>query len=480
MSGQVDAFTIYPCVDNTNPPCDGTDDVRVRGVDQTAGTARILRAGGVLINIGDATGRAYDGSMHNSVLQSVNSADKVSWQTATDADPDFVGTRRGVKIGFTRAPFNKDLTNWATMGVTFTVAGADGNPPGALHLRLAINGQIVAGLALDSGNSWTRSVGPFNLTSPQNATSNWFVEFEKLGVYTMELSAEVTHATDPGDCDTDSDDVNDAFCASETYTFVVGPISDLAVEDGGASSFVAADRNALTVVAVNNGPSFPTAARVTGLPNGAVVLYVSEGSYDSVAGVWDIDELRPRDWYRSAGRPEPTLVLDAAAGDTATVSIASTEDYEVCVGPKSDPGDLSHTTKAACEAVANASWNSTPVYDYITANDTATVTAARGRGGVGPGVPSGSRVTTGVTAVMWDAVSYLYGVPVLRYEVQRLDGSSWISLDDEATGNVFVDTAPGAGRDYRVRAVNVGGRGWPLVAEHRCGAGGQSPARRST
>ena len=38
-----------------------------------------------------------------------------------------------------------------------------------------------------------------------------------------------------------------------------------------------------------------------------------------------------------------------------------------------------------------------------------------------------------------------YGVPVVRYEVQRLDGSSWTSLDDGVTENVYVDAAPSGG-----------------------------------
>ena len=45
------------------------------------------------------------------------------------------------------------------------------------------------------------------------------------------------------------------FCASETYTFHVGPMADLAVEDGGQSTYVADDQHALTIVAVNNGPN---------------------------------------------------------------------------------------------------------------------------------------------------------------------------------------------------------------------------------
>ena len=76
------------------------------------------------------------------------------------------------------------------------------------------------------------------------------------------------------------------------------------MEDGGASPHVAADRNALAIVAVNNGPDEPTGgARVTGLPTGAEVIHVSHGSYNGSAGVWNIGELKVRGRYLSAGCP---------------------------------------------------------------------------------------------------------------------------------------------------------------------------------
>ena len=293
------------------------------------------------------------------------------------------------------------------------------------------------------------------------------MEFEKLGTYEFTWHAVAKRSSLHGseNCNPNTDDppVNQIFCASETYTFHVGPMADLAVEDGGVSPHAAADQSALTIVAVNNGPDEPSGgARVAGLPTGAEVIYKSQGQYDSNTGVWNIGELKPRGYYGSRGEIEPTLVLGASAGDTASVSIASAKDYEVCIGPKDNPINLPHTTQSACEAVTNASWNSVPVYDYDDSNNKdVTITAARGTGGLGPSVPSGSRTTTGITAVTWDPVQYLYGLPVMRYEAQRLDGSSWTSLDDEVAVTVYVDTAPSAGRDYRVRAVNAAGAKGP-------------------
>ena len=84
QSGEVDTFTTYPCVGITTYPCDTTDDIRVRAVDKTTTPERVLSPDTVLIHVQDAPGRTFDGQMHNNVLQSVNNATTVSWQTATD------------------------------------------------------------------------------------------------------------------------------------------------------------------------------------------------------------------------------------------------------------------------------------------------------------------------------------------------------------------------------------------------------------
>ena len=467
LSDQVDAFTIYPCVGVTTSPCDSADDVRIRGVDRTTTPERLIDPDDVTVNIADASGRTYDGQIYNSVLQSVNSENEVSWQTATESDPDFVGTRKGVKIGFTRGPFNAHLDSWSTLRIKFTVEGADGPPPGTLHVRNSGTGRYL--FALNSGNSWTASVGPFNLVSPQNATAIWSIEFEKLGVYAMEFSAEATHATETGDCDTDGDNDNDAFCASETYTFHVGPMADLAVEGGGASHQVATDQHALTIAALNNGPNNTGGAKVTGLPTGAQVIHISQGTYDGANGEWDVGELKLRGYYSSRGEPDPTLVLSASAGDTANVSISNSANYEVCVGPKDNPGNLDHDNQTDCEAVTNASWNSTPVYDYDDSNNTVTLTAQAGTGG-GESAPTlqTPSVHTPSVGISWSEVDLLYGLPVKDYQVQwSTNGTDgWTQLDTDLPFNVLFDITIQSGqtRHYRVRAVNEAGVAGPWSA----------------
>ena len=272
-------------------------------------------------------------------------------------------------------------------------------------------------------------------------------------------------------CNPDGNGVNQIFCASETYTFHVGPMADLTLEDGGASSQVAADRSALTIVPANNGPAHSVGGRVTGLPTGAEVVHISQGSYDGAAGVWDIGELKLRGYYRSQGKPSPTLVLTATHGDSADVTIASSNDYEVCVGPKSNPVNLAHTTQSDCEAVTDASWNSTPVYDYNTDNNTAKISAAKGSGGGGgPGAPGmrGAKSNSRSVTIAWDEVEYLHGVPVLHHEVQKYmaDVEVWETVSGLLPVTQWTDFNVGSGAmpAYRVRAVNDAGVGGPWSA----------------
>ena len=234
-------------------------------------------------------------------------------------------------------------------------------------------------------------------------------------------------------------------------------MADLTVENGGASPHVATDQHALTIVAVNNGPNNAGSAQITGLPTGAEVIHVSHGSYNSNSGEWAVGELWPRGYYSSRGEPEPTLVLSAAAGDTANVSIANTKNYEVCVGPKSNPGNLDHTTQAACEAVTNASWNSTPVYDHNTANNTTTVTAAAGTGG-GEHAPASLAVmeTPLMNILMWEPVTELYDLEVTHYQVERWTGR-WTPLADGVPWTWYLDLEGRPNADYRVRALNAAG-----------------------
>ena len=207
---------------------------------------------------------------------------------------------------------------------------------------------------------------------------------------------------------------------------------------------------------------------MTGLPKGAEVLHISQGSYDETAGVWHIGELDIKDRRRSAGKPEGvTLVLGASAGDTVTAKVAY-ESYLVCIG--SDGSTLSHTTQSACEAVSGASWHEGTVYDYNDSDNTAVIRAARGPGGrpvrspgtpgAGAAAPGNPTATKGTTTVKWDPIGLLYGIPVVKYEVQEFQQSDWRLLDRVTTHNQYAVMQP-RGTSYRVRAVNSAGVAGP-------------------
>ena len=217
-------------------------------------------------------------------------------------------------------------------------------------------------------------------------------------------------------------------------------------------------------------------------PSGATEIRASHGAYDSVTGVWDIGELKPRGYYSSRGETEPTLVLSAAAAtDTASVSIANTKNYEVCVGPKSNPGNLDHTMQAACEAVTNASWNSTPVYDHNTDNNMATVMAVLGAGGGGSTPASVTVMDPDASGVLveWAAVAQVNGLGVTHYELER-SASPWKMVADDVTGTMYQDKeATGSANPvYRVRAVNEAGVAgpWSQTSGMRPGAPGNFTA----
>ena len=457
VSGQLDAFTVYPCVGITSSPCDSANDLRIRAVDADG---RLWNKGTAVIWVGADEGRIYDGHLHSTtrVLQSVNNGNTVSWQTAVAAGESYTNVvRHGVQLSFSRAPFAGHESDWKRPQYGFSARDVDGNtpPPGKVYFRSTTTGN-----ELRKAESPNYEERPTTLPSSEVTKTKFlrFLEFAKLGIYKITFHAAAKRSTLHGseDCLPDSNNppVNQAFCASETYTFHVGPMVDLEVRDGGASPHAPADQHALTIVAVNNGPSnLSSATQVTGLPSGAEVIHVSHGSYDSNAGEWNIGELRPRDYYRSRGESEPTLMLGASAGDTASVSIAGAKNYEVCIGPKSNPVNLAHTTQATCEAVTNASWNSVPVYDNNTGNNTVTITAQAGTSG-GESAPSSmsARQYGAATYVTWEPVERVYGVPVAHYEVER----NGVTLTDKPKGTTYLDTTAVSGSvSYRVRAVNA-------------------------
>jgi len=329
-----------------------------------------------------------------------------------------------------------------------------------VHLRQSWTRK--ASIRLNSGNSFDSPWRTNYLPSGDSTNpSNYYLEFEKLGTYLVTYTLQATHFSKTGDCDTDGDDANDAFCGSETSTFHVGPLQDLEVSGTNDAS---AGQTAYTIRAANNGPEHEVDATVkVVLPDGALVEdhEASEGTYDN--GTWRLPALKIRGYRHSQGKPEPvalTLILKDGGGapqEPAMATISLTDNsYNVCIA--SDRSTLAHDNEEDCTAdTANGgSWHEGTVYDPP-ANSKAKITAVKGTGGGGAGTQNSPRTQTGTTTtVMWDEVEYLYGLPVAHYEVQWL-GSDWTMLADTVIENEFVDAAPTGRRAYRVRAVNEAG-----------------------
>ena len=434
-SGEVRTWTLYACKDGVAANmCDTAAEVDVRVLATVEGSRedRVLRNAPALIHVKDKPGRVFDANSG-----SVTDGTTVSWQTRTDLDPDFTGTRNGVKVGLYREPVDDYIDNWTNYHPTLKVSGADGgDPPGLISVRSRTSGAAL--WALTSGNSWSaKRTSPFSLSSKNDSVAFVMLEFEELGTYVLDFDVDMLHAS----IDDDGVTGPDTFSGTGKTIFHVGPIADIGVRDGGASPHVAADRNALTLVATNNGLERFRGARVTGLPKGAEVLHRSQGSYDETAGVWRIGELDIKGRLRDVGKPEGvTLVLEASAGDTVAAKVAY-DPYLVCIG--SDGSTLSHTTKTACEAVSGASWHEGTVYDYIDSDNTAVIRAACGTGGrpvrspgtpgAGAAAPGNPTATKGTTTVKWDPIGL---------------------LDRVTTHNQYAVMQP-RGTSYRVRAVNA-------------------------
>ena len=436
-SADLHEFVSHPCVGDSNHPCDNTDDVRVRAIYAATDPPVILGPGVPVIFVPDNSAtRQYDGN-----TKSVNGENVASWQTT-------------VQIGY--EPYASEHERWGaiTHNLAYEMIGKVGAFD-KLHVRPAWGANDIF-LNNEQRNADLFSFSPG--ASGSNGPYDMTAEFEKLGTYKMEYTVTTTH--DNNTSDDTSDDVE--YTATGSYIFHVGPMTDLEVRDGGSSPHAAADRNALAIIAVNNSSIHSPVARVTGLPTGAEVIHISHGSYDGAAGEWDIGELRVRDYYRSAGESEPTLVLGASAGDTLNVSIASSENYEVCVGPKDNPGNLPYTTRAACEAVTSASWNSTPVYDYNADNNEAKVEARRGTDELPEGAPAHSeRADDAVVIVEWTVVETVNAYGVTHYEVWRQDDDDdpWERVERKVGINQWLDwrVTPRESYNYRVRAVNLAG-----------------------
>ena len=435
-SGETGLLTWYNCVGRTTYPCSDTDSVEFVVLGGSAALDAsllypIVKPDRVIVQIPDPSGRA---------TSSEDGSSDLVWSTGYDGDPVI---RSGVILG--EDLVSLDFSQW---GVD---SDNDGSRTGTLRVEVSGPGKLSTWATSGNGSApWeffgSATNGELTSGSWYLGAATWYAEFSKLGTYRVDFDGAI--AKNNG-TPTDTTDDTSYSIAKRTYVFHVGPMADLAVEDGGSSAHVAGNRNALTIVAINNGPDTASDAQVTGLPTGAEVLQISKGSYDPGAGVWDIGELKLRGYYDSRGEPAPTLVLAAAAGETASVSIANSTDYEVCIDSSGE--DVAAATESICEATTGNTWHSTEYYDYNDDNSTnVTITARRGTKGA---VALRTSEDTADVNLSWSPRTGAVGYGI---EVSEDDGAAWSLLAwwVGATSYTHTGVPQGAVRHYRVHAID--------------------------
>jgi len=299
----------------------------------------------------------------------------------------------------------------------------------------------------------TKSVfGPVNLTTVTENPDPLLIKFGALGLYIVELTFTATKSSM-------------VYSEMGTYTFHVGPISELAVMDSGeASPLAAAGQTAYTIHAANNGPDKPeeVLVQLVDVPEGAEVI-TSDGAYRELAETcagglceaeWDLGEMPITDTRTVRGQMEyPTLTLIAPAGANTPdiqATIANTQNYSV---------------------VIDGATHSTPYLDYIDDNNTATIVALPGTGETPPGTPQHLQAqffdSPPTALVQWDPVERLNGWPVSHYQLWKFEDEPGRPcqaprVDQDGAkieGTLYLDSGyvEDSRTCYYVRAVNTHG-----------------------
>ena len=502
QEGQIKLFAIYPCVDFTDYPCSSDDTVEMRvigyredsgaaGAAMAAGIARdeaVLKPDRVLVQVKDPEGRridTYSNEVNSIERGSVNSGTAPSWHTARADHGDIDSSVGGVKVLYTREKFTStQKTKFSKLDRTVTLTVLDGGT-GQARIRWPVTGNT----EFIPGETRTRTqdeIGDFNDGGPDIFSR--FVEFSTLGTYRFDYIATLTH--------TDTTNHPNPYSSNTgSYTFHVGPVSELAVSDGDGGLAPAGTR-AFNIVAVNNGPDDAPAVKVSlsGLDAGSCTGNSTKGSieFDNGECVWTIGELREPDYQQNIyGRDGEvlTIITSAAVGAEITATISNEQDYEVCIDSEGEDAPLD--TEAGCDDVDatwdatamtctashgrvlnidetacgnyDADWHTTKYYDYISENDSATIKA---KTGTGEGLPSlrGEQSKTTSVVVRWAPVAEVNGRKRTHYQVQKLT-DSWTTVALALETN-YVDTGVAAGDTprYRARAINDRGQEGPWSA----------------
>ena len=428
-SSQVDAIKIYPCVGNSDSPCDGTDDVRVRAVNKAVVPERVMVPESAIFHVLDVPNRKYDGGAN-----SVNAGTEVSWQTLLKWDGE---------------KFDEDdvHTEWSNLRDGFTASGINSEtPPGKVHIRAFEDPNFTLIYKMTPETSWIgKDTFGYDPEKGTNGPFDYTAEFEKLGTYKLEYKVEHKRATLDGDenCvpNTSEPPVNQRFCATETYIFHVGPTADIEVLSAQMTP------KGLEITAANNGPDNSLGARA---------VLTSDQSCEF------LDASRQRDWSPNTHAGNRTCVIENAkltdAQLAGTVPIGKVEndvDYTVCIGSDGNDVTPTKTSETACTGVTGASWHSGKVLDYVESNSEISLNDAP----VSPlsvNPPRTNTVTSLVTS--WPRMDELFGSPVSYYQVFLKDGSDWELLGDvpqaQTPQHDDADRGPSDSPSYHARAVN--------------------------
>ena len=444
QDGDAQIWTLYACRDQVPAnQCDTAGEVAADVRVTVEG--RNLPSDTAVIHVKDVPGRVFD-----SDDGSVTDGATVSWQTRTDPDPDFTGTREGVKVGLYREPVNRYINNWVNYQVTFKATGLNGeDPPGKISVRSSTTGR--AFWPLTRQNSWTHQhTTMYGLSSQSSFTTFRNVEFEELGTYVVDIYADMKHAT----IDDDNDGETDVFRATGRTIFHVGPVAELEV----SSAWQTPD--GLRIAAVNNGPDHSPGARAVLTTGQSCDFGGVFPTGDSLRGVGQSTTL-------TCVIPDVELTDDQLAGTEPIGHIENHVDYTVCIDSDGEDVRPKPDGESACQS-EGGTWHAGNVYDYIDGNNDIYLSQ-----GPPPAVdlqPARAR-TVSYLILSWARLEELSGSPVSHYHVERLDDGEWKRL-----GSVPQPEDPGEDPEYedqdeerapspryRVRAVNEEGVAGPWV-----------------
>ena len=269
----------------------------------------------------------------------------------------------GVQLAVSTVPVYDDRADWGKLAILTGVGGLKndgflppqaniscavptndvlpgGRPtlplaPGDVHRRQMYSGYTDGNHKTSYANyPWYKSKNVNYLESSRTRPWDRFFEFEKLGTYVLYYHLSGIRSS------TATLKPSQTFCDTARYVFHVGPVAELAVQNGTPPA------GGYQVVARNNGPDPAERAQVhlnvTGMQATASV-----GRWDPATGIWDLSQAwdeTNQQWVATKFYPDDEATLTFGAGSSrVTATIAN---HEQCVDE--DGVVQAATTELAC------------------------------------------------------------------------------------------------------------------------------------